>query len=349
MGFMLKIFNRNWHKTTRTRIRRMLRGPLVKAGFWIGDRLIRKLSRQQVVSLANTLARLTYWFDARGRRIARANLRVFYGDRATPHRVRILVRACYRTATLVAMDSVWFAADTLARVQTWTTMETELQKRVTGTRPALVVAAHFGNWEMTLLKGGQLGVPLVAVVKQQWNDLMTDRLNDLRCTLGVRIVFAEGALRHLLRDLRNGCVAGFLIDQHTDPEEGGVWVDFAGLPATVSNGVALLARHTHAPVILIFPYARKNGRYDFFGSEKLVPGPDESNLDFTQRITNGLVRVIRRHPSQWMLMYRRWAEIPPEAPKERYPFYARPVQPSQRHSPSPKPCASDKTELQQRD
>ena len=274
---------------------------------------------------------------------------MLYGDRATPRRVRTIVRACYRTAALVALDSVWFGRDTRARVAAWTRMEPALQARVVATRPALVVAAHFGNWEMTLLMGGHLGVPLVAVVKQQWSELVTDRLNRLRCTLGVRLVFAEGALRPLLRELRAGHVAGFLLDQYTAPEEGGVWVDFGGLPAAVSNGVALLSRRTHAPVILVFPHCRKHGRYDFYGSAALHPGADESDVAFTQRIVNGLVRTIRRHPSQWMLMYKRWSEIPPGAPAARYPFYARPIPPTDRHSPFPAAPASGKTETATRD
>ena len=56
--------------------------------------------------------------------------------------MRVLVRACYRTAALVALDSVWFARDTRARVAAWTRMEPALQACVVSTRPALVVAAR---------------------------------------------------------------------------------------------------------------------------------------------------------------------------------------------------------------
>ena len=115
-----------------------------------------------------------------------------------------------------------------------------------------------------------------------------------------------------------------------------------GLPAAVSNGVALLSRRTQAPVILGFPHCRRSGRYDFYGPAPMRPAADETDAAFTQRIVNGLVHTIRRHPSQWMLMYRRWAEIPPDAPAAGYPFYARRVR--VRHSPFPGARASGKME-----
>ena len=147
----------------------------------------------------------------------------------------------------------------------------------------------------------------------------------MRSSLGVRLVFADGALRSLLREMKAGNVAGFLLDQYTAPEEGGAWIDFGGLPATVSNGVALLARRFHAPVYLGFPYARKDGHYDIRLPPAMHAQPEESDTAFTQRIVNALLRHIRRHPSQWMLMYPRWARIPPGVSAAGYPFYAEPA------------------------
>lgn len=269
------------------------------------------------------MAVLTHACDIRGRRVARANLSVLFGGRMTSRRRRILVRGCYRQAAQVALDSFWFGRDTRTRVGAWTRLEPVLRAKVETTRPGLLVTAHYGNWEMTLLVGGYLGLPLTAVVKAQRIAWVTERLNRLRRTLGVKVVFDEGALRVLLKELRQGGMAGFVVDQDTAIREGGVWVDFAGLPATVTNGVAVLSRHTQAAVFLIFPHTRPNGRYDFFGEGPLMAEPDETDTAFTQRITHGLLRRIRRHPSQWLLMYPRWSVVPDGDSCERFPFYAR--------------------------
>lgn len=310
---------------------RRAREPLVAGAFACVDILLPRLPRRVLMAAARTLGTVGMWFDRRGRRIARANLRVLYGVRLTPLRSRRLVLGSYRRAAAIALDSIWFSRDTRARVAAWTSVDEILRSEVMNARPALVVAAHFGNWEMTLLASGFVGLPLVAVVKEQWSQTVTDRANRLRSSLGVRLVYKDGALRALIHELRAGHVAGFVLDQYTNPAGGGVWVDFGGLPASISNGVALLSRRFQAPVFLGFPYARKNGRYDMRVSAAMRPAPDESDAVFTQRIAHGLLYHIRRHPSQWMLMYPRWERIPTGASAADFPFYSRPLKRTLHH------------------
>jgi KDO2-lipid IV(A) lauroyltransferase len=302
---------------------RKLREPLVTGLFAVADFLIPRLSRRRVLALARVLGTLGATLDRYGRRVAEANLRLLFGVRMTPWRSRLLVRGSYRRAAAIALDSIWFGRDTAARVGAWTRLDEVRRSGLMTDRPALVVAAHFGNWEMTLLVGGLAGVPLVAVVKEQWSQVITARANRLRSALGVRLVFADGALRVLLKEMKGGHVAGFVLDQHTSEQKGGVWVDFGGRPAMVSSGVALLARRFHAPVYFGFPYARKDGRYDIHVPPPLRPLPGESDTQLTQRIVNVLLRHIRRHPSQWMLMYPRWSRYPLGDDPARFPFYAR--------------------------
>ena len=311
-----KLFRRFW---------RRVREPLVVGLFACADFLIPRMSRRRLLAVARVCGSLGVLFDKHGRRVAEANLRVLFGQRMTPYRSLILVRGSYRRAAAIALDSIWFGYDTRARVAAWANVDEVRRSGVMTARPALVVAAHFGNWEMTLLVSGFVGLPVVAVVKEQWSDAITARANRMRGALGVRLVFADGALRALLKEMKAGNVGGFVLDQYTAPNEGGVWVDFGGLPATASNGVAVLARRFHAPVYLGFPYARKNGRYDVRVSPEMRPELDEPDAAFTQRIVNVMMGHIRRHPSQWMLMYPRWLRIPPGASAEGFPFYAWPT------------------------
>jgi KDO2-lipid IV(A) lauroyltransferase len=304
------------------RVLRALREPLVLGLFAAADALLPRLSRLRILGLARVIGTVAARLDRRGRRVAEANLYVLFGKRMNARRAEILVRGSYRRAAQIGLDSVWFGRDTRARVARWTRVEEVCSSEVMTARPAIVVAAHYGNWEMTLLVGGLVGLPLLAVVKHQWSQQITDRANRLRSVLGVRLVFADGALRVLLRELRAGGIAGFVLDQYTAPNEGGVWVDFGGLPATVSNGAAMLSRRMNAPVFLGFPHARKDGRYDVACSPAMRPGADETDEAFTQRIVNALLHTIRRHPSQWMLMYPRWQRIPPGSSGEGFPFYA---------------------------
>ena len=307
-----------------TRIRRAARARLVAFAMSIAQRTLPHLSRRRVVALARGMGALAAACDRNGSRVAAANLQILCGRKLSERRTRLLVRGCYVRAAQIALDCVWFGRDTRTRVDAWTRREAILD--VTKLRPALVVAGHFGNWEMMLLMGGFLNVPMTAVVKHQWSSALTEHLNELRTTLGVKVVFADGALRPLLKTLKDGGVAGFLLDQYTAPHEGGGWVDFGGLPGCVSGAVALLSRRTGAPVWIVYPLARKDGRYEFRCAPTMQLAEGETDTAFTQRITNELVRIFKRYPSQWMLMYPRWMRIPPGVPAEGFPFYSKPLE-----------------------
>ena len=147
------------------RLWRRVREPLVVGLFACADFLIPSLSRRRLLALARALGTLGMWFDRHGRRVAEANLQVLYGRRMNPARSRTLVLGSYRRAAAIALDSIWFGRDTRARVAAWTCVDEIRSSDLMTARPALVVAAHFGNWEMTLLVGGFTGIPIVAVVK----------------------------------------------------------------------------------------------------------------------------------------------------------------------------------------
>ena len=316
-----------WHKEVRRvrkRLWRVLREPPVRLCVFLVASLLPSLSRRGLLRLARVLGALVMALDGRGRRVAAANVRVLFGVRATPRRTRILVAGSYRLAAQVALDVFWFARRTRDRVETWTSLDPVLGVDLVSIRPALVVAAHYGNWEIMLLAAAGLArLPWLVVVKEQWSPAITALLNRQRCALGGRVVFPEGALRVMLKELRAGGVVGFLLDQHTGPHEGGLWVDFGGLPATVSGGPALLARRAPSPVLLVTVRAFKNGRYVLASCARMCLAENETDTAFTQRMIDGLVRAVRRHPSQWMLMYRRWTPVAPGDDPTRYPFYAK--------------------------
>ena len=75
--------------------------------------------------------------------------------------------------------------------------------------------------------------------------------------------------------------------------------------------LAALALRTGAPVVPVFALPLPGGRYRLI-YEHPVPPPDPDAPDaireFTQRCTDVLEMYVRRHPSQWLWMHRRWRD-----------------------------------------
>ncbi|MDD5708536.1 MAG: lysophospholipid acyltransferase family protein, partial [Kiritimatiellae bacterium] len=182
-----------------------------------------------------------------------------------------------------------------------------------------------------------------SVAKRVGSEATTRRLNRVRRRMGQQIVMSEGAVRGMLRALRAREWVAILQDQYTDPYLGGLWVDFLGLPSAVSGAAARLALKTGATVGVIYAHALSDGRYRCRLLGECAGRSDEDAQTLTQRLTVLLTGAIRRHPSQWLLMYKRWKRWPAGADYEHYPFYAAPWSHAEAQSVYGKPGLENRT------
>lgn len=307
----------------RVRLRRWvwshLQGLVIAPAFF----LVPRLSRSMVWRLGARLGALAYGFDRRGRRIARANLQLVYGRRLSPQRSQALIRVAYRHAARVLLDMFWFGRRRQSRIRRWCTIEPETWRQL-ASPPVILATAHLGNWEIAGQTLAASGIALTSVAKPIGSARTTGLLNRSREATGQEIVFASGAVRALMRAVRRRRLVALVQDQHTDPQDGGVYVAFMGLPAAVSSTAAVLSRRMAVPVVTGACLSDARGRYRCRVNARLEADADESVEALTGRISDSLSKLIRRHPGQWLWMYKRWKRIPSGADPSRYPFYARP-------------------------
>ena len=140
----------------------------------------------------------------------------------------------------------------------------------------------------------------------------------------------RGAVRGLLRALHNKKYIALLLDQNTKPADGGVFVDFFGLPVPMSTSAAILAERVNAPIVPLFCLERPGGDYLIYALPpfKVVASRGAGHdhiLETTQKIAAVFQQEIEKHPDQWMWMYKRWKHIKPGMAAEAYPFYAKPL------------------------
>ncbi len=171
------------------------------------------------------------------------------------------------------------------------------------------------------------GHPLTSVYAPLGGALTRKRMDDMRTAAGQVLVPREGVVVSLLRALRQGHFIGLLLDQHTPVNSGGIFVDFLGLPATVSGLAALLSIRRKVPIYVVHCRLLESGHYRV-ESHGVLPGDhglDEKEV--TQWIADRLGEAILKTPQQWLWRYRRWRYIPPGDDPARFPFYARPFNP----------------------
>ena len=300
--------------------------PFEWIGIGFGLCIMPWLSRRALFGLCDFLSACMYFFDRRGKRRALRNLRIARGgaadilsevafdpDRAkydpTPAEARI-IRRSYRNMCRTVGYAFWTCFRAKARCAETGIMGEEGRSFLAANRPAVTVSGHIGCWEILSQLAFLEGHRMMSVAKDIGTGGMTALLMRARRSIGQEIVPAEGAFKPLLQGIRDGKSLGLLVDQSVSPKRGGIWVRFLGLPIAVSAAPAFFAAKGKVPIIVAWSRPLKDGRYRCEAVDTITAGEARDIWATTQRIAADLERIVRRHPSCWVLNYNFFSNRP---------------------------------------
>lgn len=189
------------------------------------------------------------------------------------------------------------------------------------TRPAVIVGAHLGCWELM--------VGLFALVSSQPSCQVVVRLpkdkalgaliRHMRSQPGLPILPHRDAATKTLPHLRQGGMAAFLVDHNCRQREA-EFFPFLGQMAAVNKGPALLALRAKALVWPIFLLRLPAGRVRVYNFEPLdtatLTGSRQERMrTICQFYTTAVEQMVRAYPEQWFWMHRRWKTQPESCQK----------------------------------
>jgi Kdo2-lipid IVA lauroyltransferase/acyltransferase len=271
---------------------------------------MRLLPMWAVRAMGRGLGRLAYILDGCHRRIALENLAHAFPGRSVGQRRR-LARATFAHFGSLLLELLKFG--TWPRERMLAAIDSEGEERVWQAyqqgRGVLFFTGHFGYWEMQAITQPLRVKPVSVLARPLDNRALNDRLEAIRTSTGNSVIYRQGAMRKVLRELAANHGIALLIDQHLHSDA--VYVDFFRRPAATTSALAALALRTGAPVIPVFALPLDGGRYRLVYEPPVEPprseGPDAIR-EFTQRCTDVLEMYVRRHPDLWLWMHRRWRE-----------------------------------------
>lgn len=173
---------------------------------------------------------------------------------------------------------------------------------------AILVAGHFGSWELMGAAISQRGYPIDFLVGEQHNLLVDNLMNEYRRSMGIGIIKMGAAAKGVIKSLKNNRFVAMLSDQ--DAGSDGTVVQFFGRPASTPKGPAAFALKMNVPIILGF-IMRQDGKRQRIVIEKPIYGEktadkEEDVKKLTQTYTSVLENYIRRYPDHWFWAHRRW-------------------------------------------
>ncbi len=286
----------------------LLLWPLLKALEWL------PLSWARL--MAGGIAKAAHPATPRWRAVAESNLRMALPELDSAQRAEI-IRGVYRHLARVLLSVACMPRIHKGNVDQWMHYEgfENYERAVRNGRGTLCLTAHLGNWELSAFTHALHGRPMYVMVRELDNRYLDGLLNRYRALTGNQPVRKQDASRVVLRALRNNEVVGVLADQNTAGEDG-VFVDFFGVKASATSGVAKVAMRTGATVVPGFAFWNEQKRchtLKFYPPVEMArSGDDEKDLvTNTQRCQAAIEQAIREHPDQWLWIHRRWKTRPP--------------------------------------
>jgi KDO2-lipid IV(A) lauroyltransferase len=291
--------------TTTKKIRHQIEYLLIRG---VGT-LVQILPYKASIFIGSLLGDLAFSMFRIRRKITRDNLKRAFDQTYTEKEFREIARQAYRN---IARGFVEYAMFPVLKKKLDKLVEFEglenFDKALKDKKGAVVVAGHFGSWELMGAATRQRGYPIDFLVGEQHNLMVDNLMNKYRQLMGIGIIKMGVATRGVIKALRNNRFVAMLSDQHAGND--GAVVDFFGHPASTPKGPAAFALKTSAPIIMAFIIRKNNGKQRIILEEPIkIQESNNKEKDIkrlTQTYTSLLEDYIRRYPDHWFWPHRRW-------------------------------------------
>jgi len=283
---------------------------------WTAVKALGLLPRPAARFVGARIAAFAYLLRPPLRRTALFNLQLAFPNSSEAERRRI-VRGMVRQIGWLAGEFSQFPRYTRENIEQVVMLDGQEnfdagQRRGKG---VLFLTGHFSAWELMSFSHALYGYPLHFLVRPQANGRVDALINEYRCLSGNLPIDKNRSARAILKVLGEGGTVGILADINTILQEG-VFVNFFGIPACTTSGLARIALRTDTavvPVFLIWDEDLRKYRLRFEAAVELTRTGDEEAdvLENTARFTRILEDQIRKHPDQWLWVHKRWKTRPP--------------------------------------
>jgi KDO2-lipid IV(A) lauroyltransferase len=269
------------------------------------------------LNTACVLGRLMWKYYHRGRQRALDNLRASFPDKNEKW-LEEVGRRSFEQIVMLAVDILF--TPRLVKAYNWRhyarfkNIERPKQMMLEG-QGLLLVTAHYGNFEIMGYLMAAFGLNIYSIARPLDNKYINEYLLGVRERTGQKIIDKKGASDLMEHIASSGFSLGFIADQ--DAGKKGIFVDFFGRQASTYKSIGLLAMTYTMPIVI--GCTRRVGNSFFFEYEctRIIMPQEWQDKDdplrwVTQEYTKAIEEGIRKDPSQYWWLHRRWKTRPKE-------------------------------------
>ncbi len=280
--------------------------------------IVRHVSRRFIYLFADFTGILLGLVLFKHRKVAFAGLESALGkEKSRPERKRI-VRECFVYMARSAGELFYLIrrpgfAREIVRLRN----PEILDKALAAGKGVILVSAHFGNFPLMMVRLSLEGYKTSVIMRPLKEGRMEEIFEAERARLDIETILSiprRACVESAIRSLRNNRALLIPLDQNFGTS--GVFVNFFGTKAATATGPIVLAQRTGAAIVPCFIVRGKDDIHDIFFEPaiNLERGGSEQEVIIRniQKITDIIEVYIRRYPSQWSWIHRRWKARPKE-------------------------------------
>jgi KDO2-lipid IV(A) lauroyltransferase len=262
-------------------------------------------------TLLNFFSWLIYKIDLKHKKVAYVNLDLAYGDKLIKEQKDNIIKRCYKNLLYLLVDFVRNQGISKEDLLDKIIFENDeiVKDAIKNKQRIIFLTAHYGNWELLGLAISAKFIPMTTVGRDLDSPTMNTILEANRKQLGMDVISKNGAMKGMIKALKNNHAVGILVDQNTKNEEG-LLIDFFGKKARHTPSVALIAKKFNALIIPAYISTDDYKKYRVKFYEPFVfedtQDKEKDILDCVQKQADITQKVINEKPDEWFWLHQRW-------------------------------------------
>ena len=257
------------------------------------------------------LSQVAYFLAKRTNKIIKNNLDFVFDNKLNNDEIKVIQKYTYFNMIQWVQTIIENMTITSEEVQRDITIENVdiIYKLLEEKKKIIFISAHYGNIEVLSSYLNRFVLPVTQVARKSNFRILEDYITKSREKSGATIVYKEGALRHLLKALKQNKAISLIIDQNITPKDS-IEVEFLGKKVYQSTAATILARKLDAYIIPLAIYNKDNFRYNIKIYDAIAPvKTDNIENDFlklTQLQADAISNIILEDPKQWFWAHKRF-------------------------------------------
>lgn len=276
--------------------------------FYIFRFFIRVIPKIILDFFLNLFAFIIYTFDKKHRHIAKVNLDLAYENRITEYSKGQIIKNCYKNLLYTLADFVknqGASKEEILNKVSFVNSEI-LQESLASNKKVIIITAHYGNWELLSLSIAAKLTPISVVGRDLDSKVMNKILTKNREQFDIELLSKTGAMKGMVRALKNNRPIGLLVDQNTSDSEG-ILIDFFGKKARHTPSASILAKKFDAIIIPAFISTYNNHEsYEVKFYDPIITDNNEDLSISVQSQANITQKIIENKPEEWFWLHKRW-------------------------------------------